>query len=155
MRLRGAGSRACGQQIPEFNGTQTVSTLFRKDPLNSVPGYFNPVHITTIFLLPVVTLSLYLSLRLTDMFLPFRLSLWYIFIHDWSCIHRYVCYMSLRSHLPWFEQLTNYWWRVKIIKLSINYLQLPVTCLDVHLNFMFIILAPNTLNFLDPLWWKI
>lgn len=100
MQQRGAGSRSCGQEIPEFNGTQTVSTLFRKGPLNSVPGYFNPVHITTIFLLPVLTLSFYMSLRLTDMFLPFHLSLWYIFIHDWSYIHRYACYMSLRSHLP-------------------------------------------------------
>jgi len=42
-----------------------------------------------------------------------------------------------------------------MMKLSINYLQSPVICLDVHLNCLLIILTPNTLNLLDSLRWKI
>ena len=37
------------------------------------------------------------------------------------------------------------------MKLSINYLQPQVICLDVHLNFLLNILARNSLNLLEPL----
>jgi len=128
--------------ITVFKSPASVPVLSQMHPIHTFPTYFPKIPSNIIF--PCTY-----TLRHSKWSIPFRFP-------DQNFVRIYyisrACYVPRLSHLPWFYDLNNIWWRTQVMQLFLcNFLQSPTTYSLLASNILLNTLFSNILNLCSSL----